>query len=141
MSDSFMTLTVPFLLQRAYYLRLQQEAHDRLSGKRGLKASSLIEVYYEKERHVASESCPGKSSAATSKLSFPSLDSLKMGSRMSDRRMAMNTLFNDPLNFDIDQSSSELSLNSKNRDVVQFQHIYWYRYVLTIVLCPQNPKI
>jgi hypothetical protein len=46
-------------------LQRQQEVRDRLSGKSGVKASSLIEMYREKERQVSSGSSPGKSSAAT----------------------------------------------------------------------------
>ena len=39
---------------------------DRLSGKPGPKASSLIEMYREKERQAATRSSPGKSSGSTS---------------------------------------------------------------------------
>jgi hypothetical protein len=48
-------------------LQRQQEVRDRLSGKPGPKASSLIEMYREKERQAAgSRGSPGKSSGATS---------------------------------------------------------------------------
>jgi hypothetical protein len=49
-------------------LQRQQEVRDRLSGKPGPKASSLIEMYREKERQASggSENSPGKSSTATS---------------------------------------------------------------------------
>jgi hypothetical protein len=49
-------------------LQRQQEVRDRLSGKPGPKASSLIEMYREKERQASSGSgnSPGKSSSATS---------------------------------------------------------------------------
>jgi hypothetical protein len=45
-------------------LQRQQEVRDRLSGKSGAKASSLIEMYREKERQASggSGSSPGKSS-------------------------------------------------------------------------------
>jgi hypothetical protein len=47
-------------------LQRQQEVRDRLSGKPGPKASSLIEMYREKERQASggSGSSPGKSSTA-----------------------------------------------------------------------------
>lgn len=49
-------------------LQRQQEVRDRLSGKPGPKASSLIEMYREKERQASggSGNSPGKSSSATS---------------------------------------------------------------------------
>jgi hypothetical protein len=49
-------------------LQRQQEVRDRLSGKPGPKASSLIEMYREKERQASggSGNSPGKSSTATS---------------------------------------------------------------------------
>jgi len=50
-------------------LQRQQEVRDRLSGKPGPKASSLIEMYREKERQATggsgSGSSPGKSPTAT----------------------------------------------------------------------------
>ena len=53
------------------------EARARLPGKLGPKASSLIEMYREKERQAATKSSPGKSSGFTSTgevraVSFPS---------------------------------------------------------------------
>jgi len=47
-------------------LQRQQEVRDRLSGKPGPKASSLIEMYREKERQAATRSSPGKSSSSSS---------------------------------------------------------------------------
>ena len=49
-------------------LQRQQEVRDRLSGKPGPKASSLIEMYREKERQASGRggNSPGKSSTATS---------------------------------------------------------------------------
>ena len=48
-------------------LQRQQEVRDRLSGKPGPKASSLIEMYREKERQAASsKGSPGKSAGASS---------------------------------------------------------------------------
>jgi hypothetical protein len=49
-------------------LQRQQEVRDRLSGKPGPKASSLIEMYREKERQASggSGNSPGKSSSDTS---------------------------------------------------------------------------
>jgi hypothetical protein len=49
-------------------LQRQQEVRDRLSGKPGPKASSLIEMYREKERQAGSKGSPGKSSTSTSAL-------------------------------------------------------------------------
>ena len=45
-------------------LQRQQEVRDRLSGKPGPKASSLIEMYREKERRATSGSPPSKPSSA-----------------------------------------------------------------------------
>ena len=49
-------------------LQRQQEVRDRLSGKPGPKASSLIEMYREKERQASggTGNSPGKSSTASS---------------------------------------------------------------------------
>jgi len=48
-------------------LKRQQEVRDRLSGKPGPKASSLIEMYREKERRAASnKGSPGKSAGTSS---------------------------------------------------------------------------
>lgn len=47
-------------------LQRQQEVRDRLSGKPGPKASSLIEMYREKERQAASKGSPGKSAVTAS---------------------------------------------------------------------------
>jgi hypothetical protein len=48
-------------------LQRQQEVRDRLSGTPGSKASSLIEMYPEKERQASSSKrSPGKTSGATS---------------------------------------------------------------------------
>jgi len=48
-------------------LQRQQEVRDRLSGKPGPKASSLIEMYREKERQAASsKGSPGKSAGTSS---------------------------------------------------------------------------
>ena len=54
-------------------LQRQQEVRDRLSGKPGPKASSLIEMYREKERQASggSGNSPGKSSSATSIVKQP----------------------------------------------------------------------
>jgi hypothetical protein len=46
-------------------LQRQQEVRDRLSGKPGPKASSLIELYREKERQASSGNSPGRSSSIT----------------------------------------------------------------------------
>jgi len=53
-------------------LQRQQEVRDRLSGKPGPKASSLIEMYREKERQAASsKGSPGKSAGTSSQEQLP----------------------------------------------------------------------
>jgi hypothetical protein len=46
-------------------LQRQQEVRDRLAGKPGPKASSLIEMYREKERQATGSGSPGKSSVTS----------------------------------------------------------------------------
>ena len=52
-------------------LQRQQEVRDRLSGKPGPKASSLIEMYREKERQAATKGSPGKSAVTASQEQEP----------------------------------------------------------------------
>jgi len=53
-------------------LQRQQEVRDRLSGKPGPKASSLIEMYREKERQASgSKGSPGKSAGTSSQQQPP----------------------------------------------------------------------
>ena len=55
-------------------LQRQQGVRDRLSGKPGPKASSLIKMYREKERQVASsKGSPGKSAGTSSQQQQPEL--------------------------------------------------------------------